>query len=260
VGRLGTLTLALAGMAKLLATAAQAEAPSAAEIIAAADKVRSPQGAFRVSVGLVEYVGGKARDKVDLAVHAKLYPDHRFKNLVRYLAPPRDVGKLVLLAGSSMWFYDPASKASIRISPQQRLSGQAANADVVTVNLALDYAPTLLGEEKLLDADRKPREVWHLNLKAATKEAMYSRLEYWIEKATFRPIKAKFYSDSGRLLKIAYYRKYEPRLGVARATETIIIDAVDAHLVTKMTYAGFRTEAAKDTWFQRDYLPRFREE
>jgi outer membrane lipoprotein-sorting protein len=206
-------------------------------------------------------VNGKARDKVDLAVHAKLYPDtHRFKNLVRYTAPPRDAGKLVLLNGGSMWFYDPASKASIRISPQQRLMGQASDGDVVTVNLALDYQPKLLGEEKIQDADRKEREVWHLELAAATDEAMYSRLELWIEKDSYRPIKAKFYSDSGRLLKIAYYRKYQSQLGVARATETVIIDAVDASLVTKMTYSDFRAEEAKDVWFQRDFLPRFKEE
>ncbi len=258
---LGTCTMAFVGTATILAGGPQGAAtPSATAIVTAADQVRSPQGAFRVSVGLVEYVGGKARDKVDLAVHAKLYSDHRFKNLVRYTAPPRDVGKLVLLSGSAMWFYDPASKASIRISPQQRLTGQASDGDVVTVNLALDYTPKLLGEEELQDADRKQRTVWHLDLLAATDAAMYSRLEYWIEKDTYRPVKAKFYSDSGRLLKIAYYRKYEQHLGMARATETIIIDAVDPNLVTKMTYAEFRAEEAKDTWFQRDYLPRFREE
>jgi outer membrane lipoprotein-sorting protein len=255
------LPIVLAGMAVWHAPRAQAAPPSAADIIAQADKVRSPQGAYRVSVGLVEYVNGKARDKVDLAVHAKLFPDtRRFKNVVRYASPPRDAGKLVLLDGSNMWFYDPASKASLRISPQQRLMGQASDGDVVTVNLALDYRPKLLGEEKIQDADRKEREVWHLELTAATDEAMYSRLELWIEKDSYRPIKAKFYSDSGRLLKIAYYRKYAPQLGVARATETVIIDAVDASLVTKMTYSDFRAEDAKDIWFQRDFLPRFKEE
>ncbi len=252
--------LLILAIALLTLPRAAIAAPSAADIVAAADKVRSPQGAYRVSVGLVEYVSGKARDRVDLAVHAKLYPDKRYKNLVRYVAPPRDVGKLVLMSGSSMWFYDPASKASIRISPQQRLMGQAANGDVVTVNLARDYTPKLLGEEKIQDADRQERNVWHLELAAASDEAMYSRLELWVEKDSYRPIKGKFYSDSGRLLKIAYYHKYEQQLGVVRATETIIIDAVDANLVTKMTYADFRAEAAQDTWFQRDYLPRFKEE
>jgi outer membrane lipoprotein-sorting protein len=235
--------------------------PSAADIIAATDKVRSPQGAYRVTVGLVEYANGRARDKVDLAVHAKLYPDtHRFKNLVCYQAPPRDTGKLVLLNGSNMWFYDPASKASIRISPQQRLMGQASDGDVVTVNLELDYVPKLIGEDKIQDADHQEQAVWHLDLTAATNEAMYNHVEYWITKGTYRPVKGKFYSDSGRLLKIAYYRKYEEHLGGARPTETIIIDAVDPSLVTKMTYSAFAPEDIKDVWFQRDYLPRFKDE
>jgi outer membrane lipoprotein-sorting protein len=254
------LTSLFAASVLLRATAGVAAPPSVADIIAATDKIRSPQGAYRVSVGLVEYVSGKARNQVELAVHAKLFPDKRYKNLVRYVAPPRDLGKLVLLNGSNMWFYDPASKASIRISPQQRLMGQAANGDVVTVNLARDYTPKLLGEDKIQDADRQERKVWHLELAAATDEAMYRRLELWIEKDSNRPIKGKFYSDSGRLLKIAYYRRYQPQLGATRATETIIIDAVDTRLVTKMTYSDYRFEEAKDVWFQRDYLPRFKEE
>ena len=43
-------------------------------------------------------------------------------------------------------------------------------------------------------------------------------------------------------------------------TETIIVDAVDAHLVTKISYQDFRAEDVKDAWFQRDSLPRFSEE
>jgi len=93
-----------------------------------------------------------------------------------------------------------------------------------------------------------------------TDEAMYSRIEFWIEKESYRPVKAKFYSDSGRLLKIAYYRKYERQLGSMRSTETIIIDGIDVNHVTKMTYSEFYAEDAKDAWFQRDYLSRFKEE
>lgn len=255
------LASAVTTLTAMSATDALAGAPSAADIIAATDKVRNPQIPYRVSVGLVEYVNGKARDRVDMVVHAKLHQDtHRFKTLAHYAAPPRDVGKLVLLNGSNMWFYDPASKASIRISPQQRLVGQAANGDVVTVNLALDYTSKLLGEERIQDADRKDRNVWNVELRAASDEAMYSRIEFWIETDSYRPVKAKFYSDSGRLLKIAYYRKYEQQLGSMRSTETIIIDGIDVNRVTKMTYSEFYAEEVKDAWFQRDYLSRFKGE
>jgi len=256
------LSLALVALTAASTTAhAHAEAQSATEIVAAADRVRNPDQPFRVSLALTEYQNGEARDTVNLAVHSKVDPaTQQYRNVVRYVGPPRDVGKLVLLNGTSMWFYDPASRASVRISAQQRLIGQASDGDVLTVNLAHDYAAKLLGEESIADADKLPRSAWHLELVAATPDAAYTRLETWIEKETFHPIKSKFYSDSGRLLKVAYYRKYEAQLGAVRPTETIIVDAVDAHLVTKITSSDFRPEQVQDTWFQREYLPRFSEE
>jgi Outer membrane lipoprotein-sorting protein len=231
--------------------------PSPGEIVAAADALRNPGDPFRVSLSLVEFENGTARDTVHLAVHSKINPATRqYRNLVRYEAPPRDEGKLVLLSGANMWFYDPASKASIRISPQQRLIGQASDGDVLTVNLAHDYSARLVGEESILDADRKPRSVWHLDLVASTEEAAYARLEYFVEKDTNRPVKAKFYSDSGRVLKLAYYRRFQEALGATRPMETIIIDAVDTHLVTVISYSDYRAEKVQDAWFQREYLPR----
>lgn len=236
---------------------ARAQQLSAQELVAAADKVRNPGQPFRLTNTLVEYVGGKPRDRVVLIVFAREDDaTHQFRNLVRYHEPPRDTGKVVLLNGSNMWFYDPASKASIRISPQQRLIGQASDGDVVTVNLARDYAAKLIGPESLQDADRKNRDCWHLDLAAATPEAIYSRVEYWIERDTARPVKAKFYADSGRLLKIAYFHKYEEQLGSTRPTETIIIDAVDSNLLTTMTTSDYRPQSIPDSWFQRDFLPR----
>jgi hypothetical protein len=235
--------------------------PSAADIVAAADHARNPSQPFRVSLALIEYRNGQPHDTTNLAVHSKLDPNtHQYRNIVRYVAPPRDLGKLVLLNASNMWFYDPASKASIRISAQQRLIGQASDGDVLTVNLAHDYAARLIGEESMQDADKQARSAWHLDLTASTSDATYSRLETWIEEGTYQPIKSKFYSDSGRLLKLAYYRRYETQLGGARPMETIIVDAVDAHLVTKITYSDFRAEDVKDEWFQREYLPRFTEQ
>jgi hypothetical protein len=43
-----------------------------------------------------------------------------------------------------------------------------------------------------------------------------------------------------------------------RPTETIIIDAVDANLVTTMTTADYRYQEIPDSWFQREFLPRLK--
>ncbi|MBV8168110.1 MAG: outer membrane lipoprotein-sorting protein, partial [Alphaproteobacteria bacterium] len=174
--------------------------------------------------------------------------------------PPRDAGKMALLDNRVLWFYDPASKASVRISPQQRLIGQAAIGDILTVNLAADYTGTLAGTETIQDAARKDRSCWHLDMTAATDLATYYRVEFWVEQGSSYPIKGKFYSDSGRLLKILYYRTFEPQLGGVRPTEAVIIDAVDTALVTTLRFSDYRVAEIPETWFQRDYLPRLRAE
>ena len=208
----------LVGLLALVASAAAIPAVvrrrRRSEIIAGADQVRNPGQPFRATDTLTEYVAGQAEEPGQLVVYAKEDPATRqFRNLVRYVEPPRDAGKMVLLDGHNLWFYDPASKASVRISPQQRLIGQAAIGDVLTVNLAVDYAGTLLGDETITDAEQQQRICWHLDLKAATDTAIYNRVEYWVEHGSFHPIKAKFYSDSGRLLKILYYRGYAGAAG-----------------------------------------------
>lgn len=239
------------------AWAPQARAQSAAQIIAGADRVRNPGRPFRLTNTLTEYRSGKPAERMALIIFAKVdKATGQFRNLVRFVQPPRDVGKMVLMVGTTMWFYDPASKASVRLSPQQRLIGQASNGDAVTVNLAKDYRGVVLGKETILDADRKERTCWHLDLKEITPDATYFRIETWIEQNTYYPIKAKYYADSGRLLKIVYYRNFRKELGGMRPTEAIIIDAVDTRLVTTMVFNDYRLVDIPESWFQRESLPR----
>jgi outer membrane lipoprotein-sorting protein len=235
---------------------ASALAQSAHEIVAAADKVRNAEQSSRSTLVLTEYVSGQERSHSAFVLFSKEDSAGNFRNLLQYVEPPRDAGKRVLLDGRSFWFFDPASQSSVRISAQQRLVGQAAIGDVLTVNLAVDYSATLLGTESIDDAARQKRSCWHLELKAATETAVYNRVEYWVEQGTFRPVKGKFYSDSGRLLKIIYYRNYIERLGAVRPAESVIIDAVDSALATIAVFNESRFQDVPDAWFQRDYLPR----
>jgi outer membrane lipoprotein-sorting protein len=247
----------LAALATLLIAGGTAYAQTASEIVAATDKVRNPHEPFRSTIRFTEYVQGRERDHDVLVVFSKEDPaTQQFRNLVQYVEPARDAGKRVLLDGRSLWFFDPASKTSVRISPQQRLIGQAAVGDVLTVNLVVDYEATLLGTEKVVDATRTERDCWHLDLKAANDRAIYNHIEYWVEQATFHPVKGKLYSDSGRLLKIVYFRNFGQRLGAVRPIEEVIIDAVDTSLATTATFSDDAVQEIPDVWFQRDYLPR----
>jgi hypothetical protein len=230
------------------------------DLLAASDAVRNPGKPFQVRVTLTEFHAGKQVDANTLTTYSRTREhDSQFSSLVRFVSPARDAGKLMLKNGNDLWFYDPSTKASVRLSPQQRLLGQASNGDVVTVNLAKDYAAALLAEEDIADGERHIHKSRKLGLTATADDVTYPKIEIWLDADTNRPLKARFYADSGRLLKTAYYRRYEQQVGAERPTETVIIDGLDPQSVTIMRFSDYALRSLPDTWFNRDYLPRFEE-
>lgn len=235
--------------------------PSAQDILVASDAVRNPDHPFGLTNTLIEYRNGKQTDTSTLAVYSKAdQGSSQFRSLVRFVQPARDANKLMLYSGKDLWFYDPANKASIRLSPQQRLLGQASNGDVVTVNLAKDYRATQAGEEDMQDGERKMRHCYKLTLAALTPDVSYHHIEIWIDTSNNHPIKARFYAESAKLLKTAYFRHYQKQLGQERPTETVIIDGMDPSWVTVMRFSDWVKRDVPDVWLQRDYLPRFKPE
>jgi outer membrane lipoprotein-sorting protein len=261
-----TAALALSTIMSLgLPTCLQAaDAPTddqAQRILAASDAVRNPSRSFGLTTTLTEYHNGRQTDSNTLLIYAKAETDSgQYRNLISFAAPARDVGKLLLKNGNDLWFYDPSSQASVRISPRQRLLGQAANGDVVTVNFARDYRASLVADEDVEDGDRKTRHCHKLKLVAASRDVTYDGIEMWIETDNNRPVKAKFFAESGELLKTAYYRNYQRELDVERPTETVIIDGLDHQWVTILRYSNYAWHDVPESWLQRDFLPRFRPE
>ncbi len=240
--------------------AAQAN-PDAQAILAASDAIRNPGQPFRVTVTLTEYDKGQQIDTSTLSSYSRtLDGNGQFASLIRFVQPLRDSGKLMLKNGNDLWFYDPGTKASVRISPQQRLMGDAANGDVITINFARDYKATFVAEETIPDGERRARRTFKLALAAASEDATYSGIELWVDAANHWPIKARFLADSGRLLKTAYYRRYQQQLGAERPTETVIIDGLNPQSVTIVRLSDFLARTIPTSWFQRDYLARFQPE
>ena len=235
--------------------------PDAQGILAASDAIRNPGKSFSVQVTLTEFQSGKQVDASTLMAYSRAQAQGgQFASLIRFVLPARDAGKLMLKNGNDLWFYDPTSKATVRLSPQQRLLGQASNGDVVTVNLAKDYAATLLAKEEIQDGERRTRSAYKLGLKATAEDATYATIELWVDAVNNRPLKARFFAESGRLLKTAYYRRFEPQLGLERPTETVIIDGLSPDSVTIMRFSDYAWRTVPETWLHPDYLPRFQPE
>ena len=236
-------------------------AADAQSTLAASDAIRNPSQAFRVTVTLTEFEKGIQVESSTLTSYARtLDAGGQFSSILRFEQPTRDVGKLILKNGNDMWFFDPATKASVRLSPQQRLMGQASNGDVVTVNFSKDYSAKIDVEEVIQDGDRRQRKAMKLALSASSADAAYSGIDLWVDAESYAPLKAKFNSDSGRTLKTVYYRRYQQQLGANRPTETIIIDGINTKSVTIVRLSDFAARNIPATWFTRDYMARFQPE
>jgi outer membrane lipoprotein-sorting protein len=249
-------TLVLAWLA--LASAASMAAADARAVLSASDAIRNPSQPFRVVVTMTEFEKGQQVNTSTLVSYARvLEKGGQYASVLRFVQPLRDAGKALLKNGSDLWFYDPGTKSAVRISPQQRLMGQAANGDVVTVNFERDYKPVIEADETIVDGERKQRRSHRLKLVAANEDATYATIELWVDADSSAPLKARFFAESGRLLKTAYYRKYQQQLGAERPTETVIVDGLDPQSITVVRLTEYSHRNIPPQWFQRDYLPRF---
>ncbi|WP_206099425.1 outer membrane lipoprotein-sorting protein [Rheinheimera riviphila] len=230
----------------------------AAALLQRADEVRNPRQSYRLTSTLIEYRNGKEISRNQLAVFTRYEAEQQqFRNLIRFLQPRRDNGKLLLKDGADLWFYDPAGKASIRISAQQRLLGQAANGDVVTTDLRRDYSAVISGTETLNDAEGQLRQTVLLELTARHPDVTYPRMQLWLDPKNGQSVKTALYAQSGSLLKTAWFRHYKDALGQLRPQETIIIDGLNPQLVTVIQSQDHQAMDVPAQWLQRQALESF---
>jgi hypothetical protein len=164
-----TTTACLLAFALLAAPAAgRAEpAPTAQEVLAASDTIRNPDRPFSLTTTLTEYRSGKAADRMLLTIYAKADSRNgQYRNLVRFVEPARDLGKLMLRDGFN-------ANSLIVMRTERPWLGQASNGDVVTVNLSKDYAAELAGNETITDGDKQSRSSLKLDLLAVTEGVTY---------------------------------------------------------------------------------------
>jgi hypothetical protein len=242
----------------LLSLLCTAETPTPQALLQSADNVRNPPGSFSTEITLTEYRQRREVARSSLVVYAQPAPlSGQYNNLIKFTQPVDDAGKLMLREGIDLWLFDPVSNASIRISPQARLLGQASNGDVMSTIWAKDYTATLTGDATVSDGDGVAHRCLVLHLRAARADVTYQNIDLWLDQVSHAPVRAEYRTQEGRLLKTAYFRRFETILGASRPTETIIIDGLNPDWVTVMESSHITARSMPATWFQRLYLGRF---
>ncbi|MDO6406132.1 outer membrane lipoprotein-sorting protein [Pantoea phytobeneficialis] len=231
---------------------------SAQDIIRLSDAIRSPDNPFRYTVTVLEYPSGSSepRNKQILDISMRfLKPEGNrqaeARSLVRFIFPARDKGKVMLSDWYDLWFYTPELRRPVPISRQQRLLGQIANGDVIVTNFEDAYNARLL--------DEQPCGVhicYQLDLQRKSSQVTWPKVKYLVEKGSYRPYKASYYSLDDKLMKEVEYRDYKPLLGKVRPAQIVVTDTRHGNGYSVMEYSDLRYESLPASEFTRESIQR----
>ena len=227
-----------------IAGSAVAAPESAQSLVKKADAHRGLQKSFSVQVRVVVNDGREKSEQV-YKVRVKDFET----SLVEQIEPVRAQGRKLLMKGLDMWLFTPQVKKAVRISLQQRLTGDVANGDISRTNYADDYSSKIAGQDASMKATI-------LELRARDKRVTYHRVKYWIETASQRPLKSEFYALSGKLLKTATFSDFKQIDGLDRMTKVTIQDAVVKSKTSTLIYTNHRPQTFSDSEFNKEQMDR----
>jgi Outer membrane lipoprotein-sorting protein len=229
----------------LFASARSVGANEAEELVQKADLVRRPGESFVWKVTVTSTESGKAPATDGFEVFVKGVR----RSFVKFVAPPRNVGRSLLALDRDLWIYLPDAGRPVRIPLAQRLVGQVANGDLARVDYAGDYDVTLIGAETVEGVACAV-----LDLKAKTKDVTYSAIKYWVARDEPRPVKAEFYAATGTLLKTGSFdppRDVAGRRLVARVT---FVDAIRKDRKSVLDFGEVKVRDLPDKYFDKNYM------
>jgi outer membrane lipoprotein-sorting protein len=225
-----------------------AAAPDAEKLLEQSDLSRNGWASYEVVAVIRNYVGGELKEEGSFGTYIK--GDDR--TLVKFLNV--DVkGQYLLMLEDAMWIYMPNTRKPIRITPLQRLLGNASNGDVARTRYAGDYTPAFRGEETV---DGIPCYI--LDLAARREGATYNRVELWVRKTDARPKKAEIYLSSGKHYKSISYDTFTTVHDRVLLTQMTILDRLREGNITIMTFSGYTPKEIPEKYFNKDYLEKLR--
>lgn len=170
-------------------------------------------------------------------------------SLTEQTGPERARGRKLLMHNYDIWLFTPNIKKALRISLEQKLSGEVSNGDIARTNYAEDYDAKLIGIEKLNNT-----EVYRLDLKAKNNKVTYGKIEYVVAKKDFSPMEATFFALSGKPLKKATFSKFKLINGLTRATTMVIQDYIQKNKISTMEFSDHKPEHFSESLFNKDRL------
>jgi len=230
----------------LLLAALHAQAQGTAELLKATDRYRMSATNMQVDTQINTFNTDGSPDKER---RYTVFVQANHQSLV-LMQSPAEKGQKVLMLADDFWLLMPNSQRPLRITPMQKLLGDASTGDIATMSWAEDYTARLVGDESCGDAP-----CTHLSLTAARKGVTYARIELWIGKVRHEPLRADLYVQSDKLAKQASFVMDKPGAPTA-VSEMVLRDQLSNHKETRVRYLARKERTVPEAWLNPMFLAR----
>ena len=236
----------IAALAAALVMTSAAATDDVTVLLKAADRYRTGQDNLQVEtqVNVLNRDGSPDKER-----RYTVFVQAQRKSLV-LMRSPAEQGQKVLMLGDDFWLLMPGSQRPLRITPSQKLLGDASTGDIATMSWSDDYTGAEVGEEQCGDA-----ACMHQSLQAARKGVSYQRIELWIGKARNEPIRAELYVQSDKLAKQARFVFDKPS-APTMVTEMVLQDQLSNHKETRVRYLARQARVVPEAWLNPMFLAR----
>ena len=235
-------------LAALVLAASGAFAQDVPALLKAADKYRMGSDNMQVETQISVFNTDGSPDKER---RYTVFAQQKHQSLV-LMQSPAEKGQKVLMLGDDFWLLMPGSQRPLRITPMQKLLGDASTGDIATMSWADDYSGTVAGEERCGEPEQA---CVHLSLNASRKGVTYQRIELWLGQARHEPIKADLYVQSDKLAKQARFVMDKPTAPTA-VTAMLLRDQLTNRKETQVRYLSRKEHTVPEAWLNPMFLAR----
>jgi len=221
-----------------------AVAQEAEALLKKADGMRNAGANTRteISAKLIAKDGALIRERA-----YSVYSAGERKTLV-VMRSSQESGQKVLMLDEQFWLVLPGSTRALRITPMQKLLGDAAVGDIATSSWSQDYK--IESDAKEL-CEQKP--CVKLELRALRPSATYQRIVLWVEHQSGRPLTADLFLQSDKLAKQARFVT-----GISNGSESVremvMTDKLGNHRETRVTYGTATKKDVPKAWLNPMHL------
>ena len=185
------------------------------------DAYRSEAESVKISATVSAYNKEKLKSEKQYDVYSSIN-----KQSLVVFKTASEQGQKVLMKENDYWMFMPKSRRPIRITPLQKLLGEASLGDIATLSWSQDYD---------IESYETNEAVIVFNLTAYSEKASYQKIQLTVDKADLFPLQAELYLRSGKHAKTATFERGE-RNNKVKVISMSLIDQMQPGKKTVIAY------------------------